>query len=214
MRPSSADTKDRIIFSSSGREDVDVRCLGNGRPFLLEIPDSYRTALPDSVAADIERIVDQSLLVSIKDLQIVTREDTKHVKHGEENKKKIYRALCCCTESPRVVPQSVIDKINAIDKEFVIQQATPIRVLHRRTLLKRPRSIYSVKAQLVPNQPGVFIVDVVTQAGTYIKELVHGEFGRTVPSLTSLVGQQLDIISLDVMGLLDLDWPPPRNQKL
>lgn len=84
-------------------------------------------------------------------------------------------------------------------------------VLHRRTLLKRPRSIYSLTARLIKDQPGVFIVDVVTQAGTYIKELVHGEFGRTVPSLTSIVGQQLDIISLDVMGLLDIDWPPPRT---
>lgn len=108
------------------------------------------------------------------------------------------------------VPQSVIDKINAIDKEFIISQPTPIRVLHRRPLLKRPRTIFNVHAQLVKDQPGVFLLDVVTQAGTYIKELVHGEFGRTVPSISSLVGQQLDIISLDVMGLMDLDWPPPR----
>lgn len=208
--PSSADAKDRIVFSSSGREDVDVRCLGNGRPFVLEIPDSYKTVLSCEIAEKIEGLVSESKLVSIKDLQIVTREDTKHVKCGEEQKKKIYRALCCCVNE-KEVPQSVIDKINAVDKEFVIEQATPIRVLHRRTLLKRPRSIYSVHARLIKDQPSVFIVDIVTQAGTYIKELVHGEFSRTVPSLTSIVGQQLDIISLDVMGLLDLDWPPPRE---
>lgn len=189
---------------------MDVRCLGNGRPFVLEIPDSYKTVLPSDIAERIESLVSDSKMVSIKDLQIVSREDTKHVKCGEEQKKKIYRALCC-VPGEDVVSQSIIDKINAVDKEFVIDQATPIRVLHRRTLLKRPRTIFSLSAQLVQNQPSVFIVDVVTQAGTYIKELVHGEFGRTVPSLTSIVGKQLDIISLDVMGLLDLDWPPPRQ---
>lgn len=187
---------------------MDVRCLGNGRPFVLEIPDSYKTVLPAKIAEKIEEIVSVSKMVSIKDLQIVTREDTKHVKFGEEHKKKKYRALCCTMDSD--VPQSVIDKINAIDKEFIISQPTPIRVLHRRPLLKRPRTIFNVHAQLVKDQPGVFLLDVVTQAGTYIKELVHGEFGRTVPSISSLVGQQLDIISLDVMGLMDLDWPPPR----
>lgn len=176
----------------------------------MEIPDSYKSVLSSTVAERIEELVSESKLVSIKDLQMVSRDDTKHVKCGEEQKKKIYRALCCCI-GEKVVPQSVIDKLNAIDQEFEIEQATPIRVLHRRTLLKRPRSIYSVRAQLVEGQSSVFIVDVVTQAGTYVKELVHGEFGRTKSSLSSIVGHQLDIISLDVMGLLDLDWPPPRK---
>lgn len=174
----------------------------------MEIPDSYKTILPADIADRIENLVSESKLVSIKDLQIVSREDTKHIKFGEEHKKKVYRALCCTAES--VVSQEVIDKINAIDKEFVIEQPTPIRVLHRRPLLKRPRTIYSVKARLIKDQPSVFILDVVTQAGTYIKELVHGEFGRTVPSLTTIAGQQLDIISLDVISI-DLDWPPPRS---
>lgn len=115
-----------MTFSSSGREDVDVRCLGNGRPFILEIPDSYKTVFPGDIAETIESIISDSKMVSVKDLQICSREDTKNVKCGEETKKKIYRALCCCT-TESVVPQSVIDKINEVDKEFVIQQATPIR---------------------------------------------------------------------------------------
>lgn len=189
-----------------------MRCLGNGRPFLLEVPDSYKTVLPEEVAVKIEGIISQSKMVDITDLQIVTREHTKNIKFGEEHKKKQYRALCCTME--KIVPNSVIERINAVDKEFVIEQPTPIRVLHRRPLLKRPRTIFSVHAQLVKDQPGVFLLDVVTQAGTYVKELVHGEFGRTTPSISSIAGQQLDIISLDVMGLMDLDWPPPRSQKI
>lgn len=62
-----------MIFSSSGREDVDVRCLGNGRPFVLEIPDSYKTVLPNETAERIEQLISDSKLVSVRDLQIVTR---------------------------------------------------------------------------------------------------------------------------------------------
>ena len=38
----------------------------------------------------------------------------------------------------------------------------------------------------------------VTQAGTYIKEIVHGDFGRTEPSLCTLLGCECDILQLDV----------------
>lgn len=48
---------DAGAFSSSGREDVDVRCLGRGRPFALEIADSRRLELPAAVAAKMEQQV-------------------------------------------------------------------------------------------------------------------------------------------------------------
>ena len=38
----------------------------------------------------------------------------------------------------------------------------------------------------------------MTQAGTYIKEFVHGDFGRTVPNLRTILGVQVDIVALDV----------------
>lgn len=55
-------------------------------------------------------------------------------------------------------------------------------------------------------KPNVVILDIVTQAGTYVKELVHGEFGRTEPSITSLIGTEIDIVALDVMNI-ELDFP-------
>lgn len=74
----------------------------------------------------------------------------------------------------------ILEKLQ-ISESFDIQQKTPIRVLHRRPLHTRPRTIYSVKARVQRGNPQALIVDIVTQAGTYIKELVHGEFGRTTP---------------------------------
>lgn len=58
----------------------------------------------------------------------------------------------------------------------------------------------------------MIILDIVTQAGTYIKELVHGEFGRTAPSVSSTIGQWIDIVALDVLAI-ELDWPPEVNNQ-
>ncbi|VDO72289.1 unnamed protein product [Onchocerca flexuosa] len=49
-----------------------------------------------------------------------------------------------------------------------------------------------------------------TQAGTYVKEFVHGDFGRTRPSLADLLNVEcgeIDILELDVEGV-DMEWPP------
>jgi tRNA U54 and U55 pseudouridine synthase Pus10 len=35
----------------------------------------------------------------------------------------------------------------------------------------------------------------------YVKEFVHGDFGRTVPSICSMLGKRADIFQLDVRGI-------------
>lgn len=64
---------DQINFMASGREDVDVRCLGKGRPFVVEILNSKRTKLPVEIAADMENHVDTTGKVSVHHLQLVKR---------------------------------------------------------------------------------------------------------------------------------------------
>jgi hypothetical protein len=44
---------------------------------------------------------------------------------------------------------------------------------------------------------------LTTSAGTYVKEFVHGDLGRTVPSIGSLLQCTADILQLDVMGVED-----------
>ncbi|KAM7353942.1 pseudouridine synthase 10 [Cochliomyia hominivorax] len=192
----------KVIFMSSGREDVDVRCLGKGRPFVLEIPNSVRTTLLPTEAHLMEKEIDKSQKLSVRNLQMVKREELVHIKSGEEQKKKFYRALCVLQQPATV---EILKKLN-LPKGFEIQQKTPIRVLHRRPLHTRPRMIYQLKARVQKENHRVLVIDVVSQAGTYIKELVHGEFGRTTPSVSSIIGQPVDIMALDVMAI-DLDWP-------
>ncbi|EDW75537.2 uncharacterized protein Dwil_GK23763 [Drosophila willistoni] len=195
-----------ITFMSSGREDVDVRCLGNGRPFVLEIPNALRLSLSKQVAYEMEQSVDKSNKVSIRDLQVVPRDQITYIKTGEEQKKKHYRALCALKEP---VTLEILEKLQ-ISEPFDIQQKTPIRVLHRRPLHTRPRTIYSLRARVQRDNLKSLVIDIVTQAGTYVKELVHGEFGRTNPSISSIIGKPIDILALDVESI-ELDWPPQVN---
>lgn len=46
----------------------------------------------------------------------------------------------------------------------------------------------------------------MTQAGTYVKEFVHGDFERTVPNIGLITGSECDILALDVLDI-ELDWP-------
>ena len=64
--------------------------------------------------------------------------------------------------------EEVLEKLQ-IDKPFEIQQWTPIRVLHRRSLLKRPRTIYSVKAFAVKSN-GFFKFE------NFIREIIFNDF--------------------------------------
>ena len=191
-----------VRFSSSGREDCDVRMLGHGRPFLVELFNPRKTALSEfEVEALQVEINSNSDLVEVKQLQVMTKSAAAFLKEGEEVKKKEYSALVW---APEKLTQEMLDRLEI--KDMLIQQKTPIRVLHRRSLATRPRTIHTMRGEQVDDHH--FYLHLTTQAGTYIKEFVHGDFGRTQPNLRSIIGQEVDILTLDVCQVL-LEWPPP-----
>jgi hypothetical protein len=52
------------------------------------------------------------------------------------------------------------------------------------------------------------LVDLKTSAGTYVKEFMHGDDGRTTPSLSSILDcGVVRVVSLDV-SRVHLEWPP------
>ena len=67
----------KSILTSSGREDVDVRCLGNGRPFIIEV--QRPRALPnESELKESTKKFNQSCHdVNITDVCLVGRDATK-----------------------------------------------------------------------------------------------------------------------------------------
>ncbi|XP_034998422.1 putative tRNA pseudouridine synthase Pus10 isoform X2 [Hippoglossus stenolepis] len=182
-------------FSSSGREDVDVRTLGNGRPFAMELLNPHRTRLSRAEMKQLQETINESSdKIRVRDLQIVSRDAMSRMKEGEEEKTKSYTALVW-TRKP--IQRDDIIFIGDI-KELTLDQKTPLRVLHRRALAVRQRVVHSMNARFL--DPHHFHLELKTQAGTYIKEFVHGDFGRTKPNLCELLQTDTDILELDVEG--------------
>lgn len=185
-------------FHSAGREDVDVRMLGNGRPFTLELVSPKRPFHDEAALSQAVASINAGGLVEINELRLCDLSTMSELmKEGEEAHRKEYR--CCVALSRPLTPADVALLNESVD--LVVQQLTPMRVLHRRTLMVRERTIHSMHAEQLSSR--FLMLDLTTQAGTYVKEFVHGDFGRTLPSIGSLLGCEADILQLDVMGLLE-----------
>ena len=92
-------------------------------------------------------------------------------------------------------------QIPVLEFPLTIRQRTPVRVVHRRGNMIRERALFSLSARARPEDARLVEVDLETSAGLYIKEFVHGEMGRTNPSLASILGARCDFISLDVFDV-------------
>ncbi|CBY31022.1 unnamed protein product [Oikopleura dioica] len=200
----------RGVLTSAGREDVDVRTLGNGRPFIIELL-KPRKLLATESAKILAAKVNENQDLKITDVCIIEKSGCKTLLEGEVDKKKEYRAYCY---SERKITSEDLKKLSM--SEVVLKQKTPIRVLHRRNNDTRPRSIHKAEGKRWEGRSeNWFYIDLLTQAGTYIKEFVHGDFGRTKPNVTEIFGCECDIVGLDVTNV-HLDWPPtvPENEQI
>ena len=83
-----------------------------------------------------------------------------------------------------------------------------MRVSHRRADLVRPRLINSIDVTSFEGNMAELIIRA--QHGTYIRELVSGDEGRTNPSFSSLVDATCKVEVLDVLHL-HLDAKEEKN---
>jgi tRNA pseudouridine synthase 10 len=87
-------------------------------------------------------------------------------------------------------------------------QRTPQRVAHRRADLDRERNLRILDLQ--PRADGALDVRVLCQHGTYVKEWISGDDGRTAPSLASLLGVGCHCRVLDVEQIMTDEVAGPR----
>jgi len=197
-----------LKFLASGREDVDVRMLGSGRPFAFECLNPRKTKFTKEELLELENHINcHHAGVMVNSLQVVTKEDIKTLKEGEEDKRKRYTALCVTAEPCQEHMFNELPKL--ID--LILKQETPIRVLHRRSNAIRDKVVHSMKVEREGLKNNMFKLLVVTSAGTYVKEFVHGDFNRTKPNIGSLLGCATDILALDVEEV-ELAWPPGKGK--
>ncbi|CAO3594034.1 unnamed protein product [Absidia cylindrospora] len=202
-----------VKFVTAGREDADVRMLGTGRPFYCEMVNPRRPILPAEEYKQMENEINTSSTsdaVQVRHLQNIKLEDTKLIKDGEESKRKTYQALVWFSQP---VTQEILDRCNEKGTSaFITYQKTPIRVFQRRGAAVREKTIHHMTIQRPKGDNDMnsqlAVVNLNTQAGTYIKEFVHGDLGRSQPNLGAIAGvEAADLLDLDVLEV-DLAWPP------
>lgn len=182
-------------FHGMGREDIDARMLGRGRPFVLELVRPRRRSI-DPAAISAEIAVEAAGRVEISDLAFAQGTDVIRVK--EASPEKTYRVTATGAVDVAKVKQAL-----TLFRGRAIAQRTPTRVAHRRADRVRTRRI--VEVELVEADAGRFTVQLRTEAGTYIKEWVEGDGGRTDPSLAGVLGVPLKVEALDVLEIHDTE---------
>lgn len=183
------------ILHASGREDVDVRCIGTGRPFVLEL------------VAPKKR--------SISEISLPSESPIKAI--GLRQVKKNFIDLVCNSHftkeyiaivaADRPLGQQDAKKVEGLSGVLLTQQ-TPLRVLSRRSDLERKRKIFSISAACLPNEK--LKLHIVAEAGTYIKEFISSDRGRTKPSISAVlecnaVCEELDLIAVHDYFLQTVD---------
>lgn len=186
-------------FHGAGREDIDALMLGTGRPFVLEVKNPrLRSTDLDALAATINGKTEETG-VGVRGLRMAAKEEVAAIKEGEYDKE--YLATCVCE---RPVTRAEVEDVAAQLTGVTLEQRTPDRVSHRRADLVRRRTIHRMAVHDMPESPGTkFSITVLAESGTYIKETVSSDEGRTTPSVSGLLGVPCKVEALDVVAILD-----------
>ncbi len=174
-------------FHGCGREDIDARCLG-WRPFVLEILE------PKKRKIDLKKLredVKKTKKVEIRKLKVVGSEVVERIKSSRPE--KTYRTVVKLKEK---IDNKDLKKLSIL-KNKMIYQETPQRVLHRRADKLRKRVVKDIKWKKIGNKK--IELTLTTEAGTYIKELVSGDKGRTYPSVSEILRNPAEVTELDVV---------------
>jgi tRNA pseudouridine synthase 10 len=181
-------------FHGAGREDVDARMLGSGRPFVTEVKRPKRRKI-DLEA--LEKIINSAAQgkVAVSKLCFANKDFVRKLKRGDEAQ-KFYRAT---VETDKPISQGQLAALKKALTNVNVKQQTPKRVAYCRADLMREKYIY--KANVKRLTPKRFELEIRCQGGLYIKELITGDDGRTVPNVTQILGAKAIPIELDVLGV-------------
>jgi tRNA pseudouridine synthase 10 len=186
---------EKTAFHASGREDIDARMLGTGRPFVIEVskPKKRFVDLQEIEAKINANAIDK---IKVSKLRFTDRDTVRRLKKGEGSQKQ-YRLLA---EFENEVSD---DDLRLLEEKLTsasVKQQTPNRVLHRRADLTRERYIYEVKVKKVSLKKA--LMEIRCQGGLYVKELVSGDEGRTTPNVSDLLGNRAKTLKLDVLNVI------------
>ena len=181
-------------FHAAGREDIDARMLGPGRPFVVELKSPKKRYIDlHSLEEEINKRAGG--LISVSGLRYADRKLIRYIKGEAE---KVYEVV---VEFEREISDEELRALEEALSGATIRQRTPRRVLHRRPdklRLKKVRELRVVERL----GPRVVRLRVRCDGGLYVKELVTGDDGRTTPSISELIKVGAKPLELDVVDVL------------
>jgi len=184
---------DDEAFHGCGREDIDVLMLGNGRPFVLEIKNpKKRTFDLSKIEAEINTLYKDE--IEVNGLRLSDRDEIKRIKAA--GFKKTYKIVFKCKKP---INNEKLKKAILSLRGTTIGQFTPSRVAHRRANMIREKQIYNCSLESIDGTIATLTLEA--ESGTYIKELVSGDDGRTKPSISEIIGAPCEVIELDVIEI-------------
>ena len=177
-------------FHGAGREDIDVRMLGNGRPFILELKEPRKRNINLN---ELQELINEYAKgkVEVSQLRYATKDEVEKIKAAKYT--KTYRVKIKFEEKGKIN-----EAVNAL-RGSIISQRTPKRVAHRRADKVRRRKIIDIRIEEIGMNEATLIIKA--ESGTYIKELITGDDGRTTPSLAELAGVKMEVKELDVIEI-------------
>lgn len=179
-------------FHGAGREDIDVLMLGSGRPFVLEIKEpKIRNLNLAKIEEKINKINEGK--TAYHNLHVCERRRKAEIKQSSPDTYKVYKALVKCDEAFDK------DKLEELIKLDEIHQQTPLRVLRRRADKVRIKHVLDLSYEIIDEK--TFSMQIKTEGGLYIKELISGDDGRSHPNVGEILGvnaicEQLDVIEV------------------
>ncbi len=172
-----------------GREDIDVRCL-DWRPFVFEVKEPRRRQLD---LKDAKEEINSIGKVKVSGLRFSDKDEVREIKEAKPD--KTYRVL---VEFEKDITQKGLNKLRSLRGNQINQQ-TPKRVLHRRSDLERKRKVKAISWKLINDHAAEFMIK--GEAGLYVKELVHGDEGRTRPNISELLKNKATVKEVDVVRI-------------
>ena len=186
-----------IKIHASGREDVDARMLGSGRPLIIEIRN------PKNRNVGLSKI--HEVFMENPWIRVVIEEKASPsavTKLKQSNPCKAYRVVAFSEEK---VNEVELHNFRKFFTNRTIKQLTPKRVLSRKNEVLRIKKVYEVDAKIL--HPNLIEFIIWCDSGLYVKELVHGDDGRTTPSFAEFLHKNLTVLFLDVLKIGSIKLP-------
>ncbi len=143
-------------------------------------------------------------LTGMKKAELVALAEEHELKKTGTKAELIERILAALPPAPATFDFMGDEEILKILESFngmKLAQRTPERVSHRRADLIRKRTVYEAHSAMIEvNEHGEREIEFTLrcESGTYVKETVHGDSGRTQPSVAALLKAKCKVMWLDV----------------